>query len=81
MEFGSGGGGGGSGGGDHDSSDAHRRKKRYHRHTANQIQRLEGYIIFYLSTSSSMCLNLQALSMETEFYLFSEVPLVYVIGN
>lgn len=50
MEFGSGGGGGGSGGGDHDSSDAHRRKKRYHRHTANQIQRLEGYIIFYLLT-------------------------------
>ncbi|WCJ34745.1 Homeobox-leucine zipper protein HDG11 [Euphorbia peplus] len=37
---GDGGGGGGSGGGDHDPSD--RRKKRYHRHTANQIQKLEG---------------------------------------
>lgn len=37
MEFGSG------SGGDHDGSDPHRRKKRYHRHTANQIQRLEAY--------------------------------------
>ncbi|XP_022767009.1 LOW QUALITY PROTEIN: homeobox-leucine zipper protein HDG11-like [Durio zibethinus] len=43
MEFGSSGGGGGSGsGGDHDASDPSRRKKRYHRHTAHQIQRLEG---------------------------------------
>ncbi|OMO57701.1 hypothetical protein CCACVL1_25697 [Corchorus capsularis] len=40
MEYG---GGGGSGsGGDHDASDPSRRKKRYHRHTANQIQRLEA---------------------------------------
>lgn len=37
MEFGSG------SGGDHDGSDPHRRKKRYHRHTAHQIQRLEAY--------------------------------------
>ncbi|KAK4428167.1 Homeobox-leucine zipper protein HDG11 [Sesamum alatum] len=38
MEFSSGG-----GGGDHqDASDPHRRKKRYHRHTAHQIQRLEA---------------------------------------
>ncbi|XP_044465771.1 homeobox-leucine zipper protein HDG11 [Mangifera indica] len=36
MEFGSG------SGGDHDGSDPHRRKKRYHRHTAHQIQRLEA---------------------------------------
>ncbi|XWS37519.1 hypothetical protein CRYUN_Cryun19dG0050200 [Craigia yunnanensis] len=43
MEFGSGGGGGGNGsGGDHEASDPCRRKKRYHRHTADQIQRLEG---------------------------------------
>ncbi|XP_059453579.1 homeobox-leucine zipper protein HDG11-like [Corylus avellana] len=35
--------GGGDGGDHHDtSSDAHKRKKRYHRHTANQIQRLEA---------------------------------------
>ncbi|KAG8661322.1 homeobox-leucine zipper protein HDG11 [Manihot esculenta] len=40
MEYGSGGSGGGSG--DHDPSDPHRRKKRYHRHTANQIQKLEA---------------------------------------
>ncbi|XP_008240378.1 PREDICTED: homeobox-leucine zipper protein HDG11 [Prunus mume] len=40
MEFGSGGGAGS--GGDHDASDSQRRKKRYHRHTANQIQKLEG---------------------------------------
>ncbi|KAJ4713609.1 Homeobox-leucine zipper protein [Melia azedarach] len=29
-------------GGDHNGSDPQRRKKRYHRHTAHQIQRLEG---------------------------------------
>ncbi|GLT74162.1 hypothetical protein SLA2020_459760 [Shorea laevis] len=40
MEFGSGGGSGSPG--DHDASDPQRRKKRYHRHTANQIQRLEA---------------------------------------
>ncbi|XWS50919.1 hypothetical protein CRYUN_Cryun12cG0131900 [Craigia yunnanensis] len=44
MEFGSGsGGGGGNGsGGDQNASDPSRRKKRYYRHTAHQIQRLEG---------------------------------------
>ncbi|XVE57206.1 hypothetical protein DITRI_Ditri04bG0072900 [Diplodiscus trichospermus] len=42
MEYGSGGGGGSGSGGDHDSSDPSRRKKRYHRHTAHQIQRLEA---------------------------------------
>ncbi|KAL0417315.1 UNVERIFIED_CONTAM: Homeobox-leucine zipper protein HDG11 [Sesamum latifolium] len=42
MEFSSGGGGGSSGGDHQDASDPHRRKKRYHRHTANQIQRLEA---------------------------------------
>ncbi|KAI9173428.1 hypothetical protein LWI28_001253 [Acer negundo] len=42
MEFGSGGGGGSGSGGDHDASDSQRRKKRYHRHTAHQIQRLES---------------------------------------
>ncbi|KAM7277711.1 hypothetical protein ACFE04_004845 [Oxalis oulophora] len=50
MEFTSGGtssGGGGAGGpagsgNDPEGSDAQRRKKRYHRHTANQIQRLEA---------------------------------------
>lgn len=42
MEFGSGA-GGGSGDDNHDVLDPHRRKKRYHRHTANQIQKLEGY--------------------------------------
>ncbi|XP_060204253.1 homeobox-leucine zipper protein HDG11-like [Lycium barbarum] len=45
MEYGSSGGGGTSSGGGpdpHDASDPHRRKKRYHRHTANQIQRLEA---------------------------------------
>ncbi|KDP45798.1 hypothetical protein JCGZ_17405 [Jatropha curcas] len=46
MEYGSGGGGdGGAGspsGGDHDLSESQRRKKRYHRHTANQIQQLEA---------------------------------------
>ncbi|KAL3835296.1 hypothetical protein ACJIZ3_010032 [Penstemon smallii] len=44
MEFSAGGGGGaGSSGGDPlDASDPHRRKKRYHRHTAHQIQRLEA---------------------------------------
>ncbi|KAB5524279.1 hypothetical protein DKX38_022028 [Salix brachista] len=44
MEYGSGGGGtsGGGGGGDHDPSDPQRRKKRYHRHTALQIQKLES---------------------------------------
>ncbi|XP_021678369.2 homeobox-leucine zipper protein HDG11 isoform X2 [Hevea brasiliensis] len=46
MEYGSGGGSGGGGGsgsgGDHDPSDPHRRKKRYHRHTGNQIQKLEA---------------------------------------
>ncbi|KAE8709642.1 Homeobox-leucine zipper protein MERISTEM L1 [Hibiscus syriacus] len=41
MDYGSGGGGSGSGG-DHDASDPSRRKKPYHRHTANQIQRLES---------------------------------------
>ncbi|XP_057812389.1 homeobox-leucine zipper protein HDG11-like isoform X2 [Salvia miltiorrhiza] len=41
MEF-SGGGGGSSGGDDHDHPDSHRGKKRYHRHTAHQIQRLES---------------------------------------
>ncbi|EPS57394.1 hypothetical protein M569_17424, partial [Genlisea aurea] len=45
MEFsggGGGGGGGGSVGGDNqDVSDPHQRKKKYHRHTADQIQRLE----------------------------------------
>ncbi|WRX12111.1 hypothetical protein QQP08_004598, partial [Theobroma cacao] len=40
MEYGSGGGSGS--GGDHDASDPSRRKKRYHRHTAHQIQRLEA---------------------------------------
>ncbi|KAI3464189.1 hypothetical protein Pfo_020852 [Paulownia fortunei] len=35
--------GGGGGDGDHrDGSDSHRRKKRYHRHTAHQIQMLEA---------------------------------------
>ncbi|XP_030541266.1 homeobox-leucine zipper protein HDG11-like isoform X1 [Rhodamnia argentea] len=33
---------GGGSGGDHDGSDPQRRKKRYHRHTAHQIQRLEA---------------------------------------
>ncbi|XP_057514951.1 homeobox-leucine zipper protein HDG11-like isoform X1 [Actinidia eriantha] len=43
MEYGMGGGGGGGlGGDDHDSADPHRRKKRYHRHTASQIQKLEA---------------------------------------
>ncbi|XP_065882259.1 homeobox-leucine zipper protein HDG11 isoform X2 [Euphorbia lathyris] len=49
MEYntlGGGGGGGGDvaggGGGDQDPSDPNRRKMRYHRHTANQIQRLES---------------------------------------
>ncbi|KAJ8554080.1 hypothetical protein K7X08_024758 [Anisodus acutangulus] len=43
MEYGSGGTSSGGGGADpHDASDPHRRKKRYHRHTANQIQRLEA---------------------------------------
>ncbi|EEF34449.1 homeobox-leucine zipper protein HDG11 [Ricinus communis] len=49
MEYGSLGGGGGSSGaggsgsgGDHDPSDLQRRKKRYHRHTANQVQKLES---------------------------------------
>ncbi|KAH0688110.1 hypothetical protein KY284_018663 [Solanum tuberosum] len=45
MEYvGTGGGGGTSSGGGadpHDGSDSQRRKKRYHRHTANQIQKLE----------------------------------------
>ncbi|KAK4375796.1 hypothetical protein RND71_006473 [Anisodus tanguticus] len=40
MEFGSGGAASSSGGGD--ASDAHRKKKRFHRHTAHQIQRLEA---------------------------------------
>ncbi|KAL2555266.1 Homeobox-leucine zipper protein HDG11 [Forsythia ovata] len=41
MDFGAG--GDDFSGGDHrDSSDPHRRKKRYHRHTAHQIQRLEA---------------------------------------
>lgn len=40
MEYASGGGSGA--GGDNDASDAQRRKKRYHRHTANQIQKLES---------------------------------------
>lgn len=41
MEFGS---GGDDFGGDHhrNSADPHRREKRFHRHTAHQIQRLEG---------------------------------------
>ena len=38
MEFG----GGGGAGDHHDASSEGRRKKRYHRHTAHQIQRLEG---------------------------------------
>ncbi|GFS34132.1 homeodomain GLABROUS 12 [Actinidia rufa] len=42
MEYGKGGGGRGSDGDDHDSADPHRRKKRYHRHTAYQIQKLEA---------------------------------------
>ncbi|KAF9667494.1 hypothetical protein SADUNF_Sadunf15G0028800 [Salix dunnii] len=42
MEYGSGGGGTSGGGGDHDPSDPQRRKKRYHRHTALQIQKLES---------------------------------------
>ncbi|KAK3415035.1 hypothetical protein EUGRSUZ_H00609 [Eucalyptus grandis] len=33
---------GGGSGGDHDGSDHQKRKKRYHRHTAHQIQRLEA---------------------------------------
>ncbi|KAI6694292.1 hypothetical protein NL676_022002 [Syzygium grande] len=33
---------GGGSGGDHDGSEPQRRKKRYHRHTAHQIQRLEA---------------------------------------
>lgn len=41
MEFGTGG-GGGSGWDNDSSSDPQRRKKCYHRHTANQIQRLEA---------------------------------------
>ncbi|KAK4370764.1 hypothetical protein RND71_010239 [Anisodus tanguticus] len=39
MEFGSGGAASSSGG---DASDTHRNKKRFHRHTAHQIQRLEA---------------------------------------
>lgn len=43
MEYGSvGGGTSGGGGGDHDPSDPQRRRKRYHRHTALQIQKLES---------------------------------------
>ncbi|XP_028805536.1 homeobox-leucine zipper protein HDG11-like, partial [Neltuma alba] len=49
MEYGSGGGGGSPGDHHHhhhhllhDGSDSQRNKKRYHRHTANQIQRLES---------------------------------------
>lgn len=46
MEYGSGGGGGGGGGsgsgGEPHDSDPHQRKKRYHRHSAHQIQRLEA---------------------------------------
>lgn len=52
MEFGSGA-GGGSGDDNHDVLDPHRRKKRYHRHTANQIQKLEGYTnikLYFTST-------------------------------
>lgn len=42
---GSGSGSGGDGGGSqhHDGSETDRKKKRYHRHTAQQIQRLESY--------------------------------------
>ncbi|CAA2961068.1 homeobox-leucine zipper HDG11 [Olea europaea subsp. europaea] len=43
MEFSSGYGGGGSGDDHHDASDPRRGKKRYHRHTAHQIQRLEAF--------------------------------------
>ncbi|KAL1823607.1 hypothetical protein ACET3Z_010385 [Daucus carota] len=42
MEFGSAGAGGGSGDDHYDAFDPYRRKKRYHRHTADQIQKLEG---------------------------------------
>ncbi|KAI9087360.1 hypothetical protein K1719_030680 [Acacia pycnantha] len=47
MEYGTGGGGGSPGDHNHhhhlrDGSDSQRDKKRYHRHTANQIQRLES---------------------------------------
>ncbi|XP_051117026.1 homeobox-leucine zipper protein HDG11 [Andrographis paniculata] len=46
MDFSGGGGGGSSGGGgggdSHDGSDSQRKSKRYHRHTAHQIQRLEA---------------------------------------
>lgn len=50
---GSGSGSGGDGGGSqhHDGSETDRKKKRYHRHTAQQIQRLESYYtipFFYL---------------------------------
>ncbi|CAN4085410.1 unnamed protein product [Withania somnifera] len=42
MEYaGTGGTSSGGGADTHDTSDPHRRKKHYHRHTANQIQRLE----------------------------------------
>ncbi|TKY61115.1 Homeobox-leucine zipper protein HDG11 [Spatholobus suberectus] len=41
MEYGSGGGGSQSPG-EQDGSDSQERRKRYHRHTANQIQRLES---------------------------------------
>ncbi|KAL3366841.1 hypothetical protein AABB24_011512 [Solanum stoloniferum] len=45
MEYGTGGGGGGGGGASSsggDAADAHRKKKRFHRHTAHQIQSLES---------------------------------------
>lgn len=42
MEVGAGTGGSGSGD-DLEASDVSRRKKRYHRHTARQIQELEAY--------------------------------------
>jgi homeobox-leucine zipper protein len=55
---GSGSGSGGDGGGSHhhDGSETDRKKKRYHRHTAQQIQRLESYYsaipsLFYLLDS------------------------------
>lgn len=55
MEFGSGAAAAGGSGDDHHDhvSDPRRRKKRYHRHTADQIQKLEGYILLY----SYLCSN------------------------
>ncbi|XP_055831125.1 homeobox-leucine zipper protein HDG11-like [Solanum dulcamara] len=42
MEFSTGGGGGGASSSGGDTTDAHQKKKRFHRHTAHQIQSLEA---------------------------------------